>query len=104
MKEQQRQPTVEPQPESHLAPATPAEGRAEGLPGGPAAAASPVGPEAKRKPPAKGSNHRKRFSVTIQVPEDVVERWPEWFTTERLMGEVFQAAALAAAAARARRV
>lgn|GEM_PF-4924341 len=56
------------------------------------------------RPAVRLSNGGKKFSVTIQVPEDVAARWPEWFSTEKLMGEVFKAAAAAGAPSRARLV
>ncbi|MDQ7844619.1 MAG: SPOR domain-containing protein [Armatimonadota bacterium] len=54
------------------------------------------------KPAVRLTNSGKKFSVTIQVPEDVAAQWPEWFSTDKLTGEVFKAAAVTGAPARAR--
>lgn len=51
----------------------------------------------KQKGSGRVGNHNKKFSVTIQLPEDVAERLPEWLSSERLMGEVAKAAAAVAA-------
>jgi len=59
-------------------------------------------PEDRPKPPVKLSGSGKKFSVTVQVPEDVAARWPEWFTTEKLMGEAFKAAEIAGGPGRSR--
>lgn len=58
-------------------------------------------PDGQRQPAVRASNGKK-FSVTVHVPEEVAARWPEWFTTDKLMGEAYKAAAVAGAPARAR--
>jgi len=58
-------------------------------------------PDGQRQPALRAPNGKK-FSVTVQVPEEVAARWPEWFTTDKLMGEAYKAAAVAGAPARAR--
>jgi cell division septation protein DedD len=58
-------------------------------------------PDGQRQPAQRAPNGKK-FSVTVHVPEEVAARWPEWFTTDKLMGEAYKAAAVAGAPARAR--
>lgn len=55
-----------------------------------------------QRQPAQRVSNGKKFSVTVHVPEEVAARWPEWFTTDKLMGEAYKAAAVAGAPARAR--
>lgn len=58
-------------------------------------------PNGQRQPGTRAANGRK-FSVTVNVPEDVAARWPEWFATDKLLGEAYKAAAVAGAPARSR--
>lgn len=55
-----------------------------------------------QRQPAQRVSNGKKFSVTVNVPEEVAARWPEWFTTDKLMGEAYKAAAVAGAPALAR--
>lgn len=58
-------------------------------------------PNGQRQPASRAANGKK-FSVTVSVPEEVASRWPEWFATDKLLGEAYKAAAVAAAPSRAR--